>query len=140
MTEQLPAPGRGARHARPSSPRARLVSVLLGVAWVAAPIAAFAIGYNVTGVSGTARPGSHTWPQPGTGATLVGACCAYFAFAVGGEINLVREFRRHPRRRWRPLRSSRVWTIPEARRQNARTAILVVPGIALGLWLRHRYG
>jgi hypothetical protein len=64
MAEQLPTPGRGARHARPSSPGARVVSVLLGVSWFAATIAAAAIGYNVTGVSGTARPGSPGWQQP----------------------------------------------------------------------------
>jgi hypothetical protein len=141
MAEQLPTPDRGARHARPpSSPGARVVSVLLGVSWFGATIAAFAIGFIVTGVSGTARPGSPGWQQPGTGAGLVGACCAFFVFLVGAQISLVRDSRRHPLRRLRPLRSSRAYTIPEALRHNALLSILVVPGLALGLWLRHRYG
>jgi hypothetical protein len=117
-----------------------VVSALLGVSWFAATIAAAAIGYNVTGVSGTARPGSPGWQQPGTGAVVVGACCAIFVFLVGAQISLVLDSRRHPLRRFRPLRSSRAYTIPEALRHNALLSIVVVPGLALGLWLRHRYG
>jgi hypothetical protein len=99
-----------------------VVSVLLGVSWFAATIAAFPIGFMVTGVA------------------LVGGCCAIFVFFVGAQISLARDSRRHPLRRLRPLRSSRAYTIPEALRHNALISILVVPGLALGLWLRHRYG
>jgi hypothetical protein len=117
-----------------------MVSVLLGVSWLAASIAAFMIGYNVTGVSGTARPGAPRWQQPGTGALLVGASCAALAFIVGAEISLLRDRRRHPSARYRPLRLSRHYTIPEALRHNAWISILPVLLIVLGLWLRHRYG
>jgi len=141
MPEQLPAPRRGGRHERPTSPGTLVVSVLLGVLWLVSCLAAFAIGFGVTGVSGTARPDSPPGsPQPGLGAAVVGLCCALFVFIVGAQISLVRDSRRHPLRRLRPLRSSRAYTIPEALRHNALICILVVPGIVLGLWLRHRYG
>jgi len=140
MPEQLPSPRRGARHARPVSPGTRAVSVLLGVLWFAACAAAFAIGFSVTGVSGTARPGAPGWQTPGTGAMLVGSSCAFFAFVVGAQISLVRDFRRHPGRRIRPPRSSRVYMIPELLRRNTVIALLAVPGVVVGLWLRHRYG
>ena len=140
MTDQLPTSRGGGRHVLPSSPGDRVVSVLLGVSWFAGTIAAFAIGFVVTGVSGSERPGSPPWQQPGTGAALVGGCSALFVFIVGAQISLVREFRRHPGRRVRPRGSSRAYMIPELLRRNVLISILMIPGIAVGLWLRHRYG
>jgi MFS family permease len=117
-----------------------VVSVLLGVLWFVASIAAPVIGFVVTGVSGSERQGPLPWQQPGAGAALVGWCCFLFVFGVGAQISLVREFRRHPGRRVRPRGSSRAYMIPELLRRNVLISILMIPGIAVGMWLRHRYG
>ena len=98
------------------------------------------IGFVLTGESGTARPGSAVWQQPGTGAALVGTICAILVFFVGAEISVLRDRRRHPRSRYLQLASGRYYSIPAALRNNVRVMVFVSPLLVLGLWLRHRYG
>jgi hypothetical protein len=140
MPEQ-PSSLRGrARHEQPSSPGTRVKSVLFGVSWFAATISAFVIGFGVTGVSGTARPGLHRWQQPGLGAALVGISAALLVLLLGARISLVRDRSRHPNARYRSLHGFRYLTIPQSLRHNARMSLILVPLAVLGLWLRHRYG
>jgi hypothetical protein len=140
MPEQ-PSSLRGrARHEQPSSPGARVKSVLLGVSWFAATVSAFVIGFGVTGVGVTARPGAPRWQQPGLGAALVGISAAFLVFLIGAEISLVRDRRRHPNARYPSFQGFRYLTIPQSLRRNAWMSLILVPLAVLGLWLRHRYG
>jgi hypothetical protein len=138
----------GARHERPASAREKLVPVLLGVAWAAASIAAFAIGVAITGTSGPQRPGLPRWQEPGFGAVMVGLGALLLALAAGIAISLVRDRRRYGAR-YRQLRSLGYRVIPGAFRNDPWAApiavgFIVAPiaagFIVLGLWLRHRYG
>jgi hypothetical protein len=140
MPEQPSSPRAGARHEQPSSPGARVKSALLGVSWFAATISAFLIGFGVTGVSGTARPGLPRWQQPGLGAGLVGISAALLAFLIGAQISLVRDRSRHPNARYRSLHGFRYHTIQQSLRHNVRMSLILVLLAVLGLWLRHRYG
>ncbi len=114
--------------------------MLLGVSWLAATIAAFVIGIALTGTSGPDRPGFPRWQEPGMGAVLVGCGALVLVFVAGAEISVVRDRRRHPNARYRPLRLSRYYTIPQALRHNLWAAPISVALIAVGLWLHHRYG
>lgn len=140
MPEQSPSARPRARHELPTSPHSWVVSALLGVSWLAAVIAAFAIGYGVTGESGTSRPGMPSWQEPGLGAALVGASAALMAFLAGAQISLLRDRRLHPYRRYRTSHGRESYTISQSLRRNPRVLLLLVPMALLGLWLRHRYG
>lgn len=147
MSAPQPARSRGrARHERPTPPRAQIVSVLLGLAWLIACVVAFFVGFGVTGTTGVDRPDLPIWKQPGTGAFLVGFSAAWLAFAAGAQISVLRERRLHPNPRYQFVRSTRFpfdtrhYTASQALRLNARAPLILVPLAALGLWLRHRYG
>jgi hypothetical protein len=127
MPEEPLSGRRGARHELPASPGSRLVSVLLGVTWLAGSVAAGVIAFRVTGQS----------EQPGLGAGLVGYGCGLLAFVIGAQISVYRDRRRHPRAGyWAP----RWYTISQTLRHNKHVMAGLVALVVLGLWLRHRYG
>jgi hypothetical protein len=146
MAEEPPLRRRRARHelvlsgaARVAARKRVLVSVLLGVSWAVACVAAWVIGVIVTAdLAGAARPGRTFWQ--GSGALGVGTGCLLLATAMGNQIFIRRYGRRHPRFYNQPSRFLNNQTISQALRFNRSIVILLVVVIVLCLWLSHQYG
>jgi hypothetical protein len=147
MSDPGPARSHGrARHERPTPRRVLIVAVMLGLSWFVACLAAFVVGFGLTGTTGATRPDLPFWKEPGTGAFLVGVSAAALVFTAGAQISVLRERRRHPNPRYQYIRSTgfpfdtRHYTARQALRKNTRAPLIFVAVGALGLWLRHRYG
>lgn len=138
-----------ARHELQIPLRVRLAvswrSCLWGTGWVVLSLAAFVVGFGLTGDPGTNHPllffGSHyltRLQEPGMGAAFVGLG-AMFLVGVAG-IQVTRLFRARSSRRGPDLWSSGDHPVRQEVRRSWRAYLGLVGLIGFGLLLRHFYG
>ena len=119
------------------------MSVLLGLLWLFACVAAFVVGFGITGTTGGARSGAPRWQQPGVGAAMVGFSLAMLVFIACALVAAARERRRQLNVRlpsldmaWYSVIAS---VVPRPRRLALYLVVLLLI-IPLGFWVRHLYG
>lgn len=131
---------RQVRHARPAPVRHTLVTVLLGLLWFGITAAGFVTGFGLAYNSEPARPGVPVAQDPATGPFLVGVGGMLLAFFAGAQVSLLRDRRRHPMARYKPLAGRRYYTIDQSLRHNLWPILIGIGFIVVGLWLTHHGG